>query len=60
LFEIYLYGVLNVAFSVYEGVRSDMWLTPIMPLVFLVLHLSYGLGSTVGLAQMMIMRHDAQ
>jgi|LFRM01.1.fsa_nt_gb glycosyltransferase involved in cell wall biosynthesis len=49
LFEIYLYGVLNVAFSVYEGARNDVCLIPFLPFVFFILHLSYGWGSLIGL-----------
>lgn len=44
-----LYGLLNALFSVRVALRSGLSLLPFLPLVFLTLHLAWGIGFWVGL-----------
>lgn len=49
LFLILLYGCVNVTASLIESARNGWGYLPLLPLIYSVLHLSYGLGFGAGL-----------
>ncbi len=50
------YGVLCVAFSVHTAAIAGWSIVPILPVVFFVYHLSYGLGFAAGLINFHVLR----
>jgi len=47
--EVGLYGIANLTASVLSAAKSGWRLLPLLPIVFAILHLSYGFGFMVGL-----------
>lgn len=47
--EVALYGIANLMASVLSAAKSGWRLLPLLPIIFAILHLSYGLGFMVGL-----------
>ncbi len=50
-FVLALYGVANLAASLWTAARADWRNFPLLPLAFAILHFSYGLGFLVGLVK---------
>jgi glycosyltransferase involved in cell wall biosynthesis len=53
-FGIYLVGILMGAFDV--GRKAGWWYAPLSPVVFLILHFAYGLGSLWGIIRFMLLK----
>lgn len=59
ILPLYLYIVLNLIFSIYESIINESYLSLlILPFLFLIIHISYGIGFLKGLSKLLYLKYE--